>query len=143
MKHVQLSIEDQLAIQDLVHRFAHYSDYEEWDKLRALYTDDVTSATIGQEHVNKGIDAQIEHARHSSSLTDGKNRHFYFNLFIDSSQHETKAQYYVMNVNANSKPLEAQIVVTGRMTDTVIKTDDGWKIAHRLFAPDQRFDISW
>lgn len=48
-----------------------------------------------------------------------------------------------MNVNAGHTPLSAQIVVTGRQRDTVVKTGDGWKIARRFVRFDQKFGLDF
>lgn len=138
-----LTLADKLEIQDLIARFAHYSDYCEWDKLRALYTPEIVTETVGLPITFEGIDAQVEHARMSAEQTDNKNRHLNFNLVIEGEGDKAAAHYYVVNANAGAKPLQVQLVVTGRMTDTVVKTAEGWRIAHRLFTPDQSFNMDW
>jgi len=39
--------------------------------------------------------------------------------------------------------MSAQIVVSGRMKDTVVKTADGWKIARRFVRFDQSFELNF
>jgi hypothetical protein len=135
-----LSIEDKFAIQDIVHRFAHYSDYENYIALRLLFTPEVVTHTVGNDVKFSGIDAQIEHARESAKFTAGKNRHFHMNLVIGEEGDAVYAHYFVLNINGGDRPLGLQMVVSGRMRDRVVKTIDGWRIAERTFAPDQNFE---
>jgi|GEM_PF-416083 len=138
-----LAPEDRSAIEDLVARFAHYSDYADWDALAKLYVPEIVTELEGMPVSYSGIAAQVEHAKISDRQTQGKNRHYNFNLFIDVAEGEVVAHYYFMNVNAGAKPMAAQIVTSGRMRDTVVKTADGWKIARRRVSFDQAFDLDW
>jgi SnoaL-like protein len=135
-----LTVEDKFAIQELIHRFAHYSDYENYTELSTLFTPEVVTHTIGTDVKFAGIDAQIAHARESASFTAGKNRHFNMNLLIEEEGGQVFAHYFVLNVNGGSRPMALQMVVSGRMRDHVVKTAAGWRIAERTFAPDQSFE---
>lgn len=137
-----LTIEDRFAIQDLVHRFAHYSDYENYAALPSLFTADVITHTVGTDLKFHGIEAQIEHARESAQFTGGKNRHLYMNLLIEEEGSNVFAHYFVLNVNGGDRPMGLQMVVSGRMRDRVVKTAAGWRIAERTFAPDQHFEYT-
>ncbi|MBH2000520.1 MAG: nuclear transport factor 2 family protein [Sphingomonadaceae bacterium] len=137
-----IALEDKIAIGELVARFAHYSDFCDWDALASLYVPDVETEMEGVEVRFRGIDEQIEHARISAQQTDGKNRHFNFNLFISEEDGQVFANYMFMNVNAGDTPMAAKIVVSGRMRDTVAKTADGWKIARRFVRFDQNVVVT-
>ena len=65
-----------------------------------------------------------------------------FNLTITEEGGEVFANYAFMNVNAGHAAMTAQIVVTGRMRDTVVKTAAGWKIARRFVRFDQSVEIT-
>ena len=132
-----ISLEDKYAIQELISRFAHYSDYGAWDALPALYTDDVVTEMDGQPVQYRGIAEQVSHARDSEAQTGGKNRHYYFNFVIDEIDGEVVALYMFANVNAGTNPMEGRFVVTGRGRDTVVKGAEGWKIARRRITFDQ------
>lgn len=138
-----LTADDRFAIQELVARFAHCSDYRDWDGLAKLYVREIVTELQGMSITYAGIAAQIEHAKVSDQQAQGKNRHFNFNLYIEEAEGRIVAQYYFINANAGATPMAAQIVVTGRMRDTVVKTGEGWKIAHRLVSFDQRFDLDF
>jgi ketosteroid isomerase-like protein len=138
-----ITLEDRIAIQELVARFAHCSDYGDWARLETLYTPEVVTEMEGIQIQYRGIKEQVAHAKESDRLAEGKNRHFNFNVIVEEEGDEIVANYAFMNVNAGHKPMGAQIVVTGRMRDTVVKTADGWKIARRFVRFDQtvQFDF--
>lgn len=137
-----ITLEDKIAIGELVARFAHYSDYGDWEALTKLYTDDIETEMEGIPLRFRGIDEQIEHAKVSERQTAGQNRHYNFNLFIAEEEGEVRAHYMFMNVNAGATPVDANIVVSGRMRDTVVKTGGGWKIARRFVRFDQDVTVT-
>ena len=138
-----ITLEDKIAIQELIARFAHCSDYGDWAGLEALYLPDVVTEMEGIPLKYEGIAAQVEHAKASDRQAEGKNRHLNFNLYIEEADSEVTANYFFLNVNAGKTPMAANIVVSGRMRDTVVKTPDGWKIARRFVRFDQSFDLDF
>lgn len=136
-----LTLQDRYEIEELINRFAHYSDYGDYEALAQLYTPDIVTHITGIGHPFKGVEAQILHARESARFTNGKNRHFHTNLFIEEHDGDRLAHYYVININAGDQPMAPSMVVTGRMRDRVVKTSSGWRIAERYFTPDQPFQI--
>lgn len=139
-----LTLDDKWAIQDLVNRFCHYSDYGEWDKLRALYTDTATTELVGLNTRFRGPDEQVLHAQHSFEHARGKNRHYNHNLIIDetSDDDEAWARYYIQQLAAQDAPGATGLGVTARMEDRVVRTAAGWRIAERRFHCDQTFQLS-
>jgi 3-phenylpropionate/cinnamic acid dioxygenase small subunit len=138
-----ISVEDRIAIHELLARFAHCSDFGDWEGLSALYTEDVVTEMDGLSMRYEGIAAQVEHAKDSDRQAEGKNRHLNFNLFIEEEAGAVVARYFFLNMNAGKAPMAASIVVAGRMRDTVVRTDEGWKIAHRRVTFDQQFDLDF
>jgi hypothetical protein len=138
-----LTVEDRLAIQELIARFAHCSDFGDWDGLATLYVPEIVTELEGLPVSYSGIPAQIEHAKVSDQQTQGKNRHYNFNFYIEAVDEKVVARYTFMNVNAGATPMAAQIVTSGRMRDTVVKTSDGWKLARRQVSFDQTFELDW
>jgi len=138
-----ITLEDKWQIAELVARFTQCSDYGDWEGLKALYTDDVETEMEGIALRYKGIAEQVAHAQASDAQAGGKNRHYNFNLTITEEGGAVHADYAFMNVNAGQAPMAAQIVVTGRMRDTVVKTADGWKIARRLVRFDQQVAVDF
>lgn len=138
-----LTIEDKFEIQEIVARFAHYSDYGDWAAMETLYTPEILTEMEGIAMKYEGIATQIAHAQASYAQANGKNRHYHFNLIIDESDAGVFANYFIVNVNAGSVPLGAQIVVTGRHRDRVVKTGTGWKFAHRFLTFDQAVSLTF
>jgi ketosteroid isomerase-like protein len=138
-----LTTDDKIAIQELVARFAHCSDFGDWAGLEALYTPDVVTEMEGIAIKYEGIAQQVEHARESDRQAAGKNRHYNFNLIVEEDAGEVVAHYAFLNVNAGAAPMGAQIVVSGRMRDTVVKTDAGWKIRRRFVRFDQQVQLDF
>lgn len=138
-----LSLEDKWAIQDLVNRYCHYSDHGEWQKLRALFTDDVIMDVVGLDIVLRGPDEQVGDARRSFTRTRGKNRHYNHNLIIDeTSSDEAWARYYIQQLVAQDTVGDTPLGVTLRMEDRVLRTVAGWRIAERRVICDYSYRLS-
>ena len=69
-----LTTADRIEIGELIARFAHFSDYGDWDALAACFTDDVVTSIAGRPAF-VGIAAQVTHARNSAEWTQNQNRH--------------------------------------------------------------------
>lgn len=138
-----LGIEDKLAAQEVVHRFAHHSDYGEWDELATLYTPDALTEMDGQSLCFRGVQAQVEHAKKSAEVSGGKNRHYFCNMIVDGEGDTARVRYCFLNVFAGTEPMKAQIICSGRQVDTLTRTAEGWKIAHRRVSFDQDLNIQW
>ncbi|WP_196221861.1 nuclear transport factor 2 family protein [Sphingobium sp. CAP-1] len=138
-----ITVEDKIAIAELVAHFTRCSDFGDWDGLARLYTADVVTEMEGIAIRYVGIEQQIEHARESDRQAEGKNRHYNFNLIVSEQDGDVHADYAFMNVNAGPVPMASKIVVTGRQRDTVVKTDAGWKIAHRFVQFDQNVQLDF
>lgn len=138
-----LTVEDKIAIHELLARFAHHSDFCDYDALATLYTADVSTELDGIAIRYDGIEAQVEHAQESANQTEGKNRHYFFNIFVTEQDDQVFADYMFMNVNAGQVPMAAKIVVTGSQRDRVVRTDTGWKIAHRFVRFDQNVQLDF
>ena len=140
---LRLSAEDQLAIHDVIARSAYCSDFQNWEGFAEIYTEDAETHTDSHDFVVTGVAGHVNHAKHSAELTAGKNRHLYFNIRVAGTAEGATAEYYLVNCNAGSLPLEAKIVTTGRIKARLIRTAEGWRIRHRRFTPDQSYEIKW
>lgn len=138
-----ITLEDKIAIQELIARFTRCSDYGDWEGLASVYTPDVEVEMEGLQIRYTGVEAQVEHAKESDRQAEGKNRHFNFNMIVSEKDGAVYAEYAFMNVNAGKAPMDAKIVVSGRQRDTVVKTGEGWKIAHRFIQFDQSFSLDF
>jgi hypothetical protein len=134
-----LASSDWIEIAELVARFAHLSDYGDFDALAACFTDDVVTCISGVP-AYAGVAAQVAHARRSAEWTQGQNRHLALNLWIEPAGADAaRARYYLINFVAGKELFEPKIVLSARMTDHVVRTPAGWRIARRELEPDQPF----
>ncbi|GLV30457.1 hypothetical protein TomTYG75_29730 [Sphingobium sp. TomTYG75] len=138
-----ITLEDKIAIQELVARFTRCSDFGDWEGVASLFTPEVVTEMEGLPIRYEGVEAQVEHAKESANQTEGKNRHYNFNMIVFEKDDAVYAEYAFMNANAGHAPMSAKIVVTGRQRDTVVKTSDGWKIARRFVQFDQSFSLDF
>ncbi len=138
-----ITLEDKIAIQELVACFTRCSDFGDWEGLATLFAPEVVTELEGLPIRYEGIEAQVEHAKESDKQAEGKNRHYNFNMIVSEKDGAVYADYAFMNVNAGNAPMSSKIVVTGRQRDTVVKTEDGWKIAHRFVQFDQSFSLDF
>ena len=86
-----LTTADRIEIGELIARFAHFSDYGDWDALAACFTDDVVTSIAGRPAF-VGIAAQVTHARNSAEWTQNQNRHL------------AQACYFLWHVVVHCKP---------------------------------------
>ena len=138
-----ISSEDKISIHELIARNGHYADYGDWNALETTYSPSIVTEMEGIPIKYEGISAQVEHAKESHNQTEGKNRNYMFNTYISEEGGEVVANYCFINVNAGSAPMSSKIVVSGRQRDTVVKTEDGWKLARRYVTFDQSFDLDF
>ncbi len=137
-----LTTADRIEIGELIARFAHFSDYGDWDALAACFTDDVVTSIAGRPAF-VGIAAQVTHARNSAEWTQNQNRHLALNLWIEPDGDDAaRARYYLINFVAGREIGEPKIVVSARMTDHVVRRGTGWRIARRELEPDQPFPVT-
>ena len=138
---MSLTTADRIEIGELIARFAHFSDYGDWDALAACFTDDVVTSIAGRPAF-VGIAAQVTHARNSAEWTQNQNRHLALNLWIEPDGDDAaRARYYLINFVAGREIGEPKIVVSARMTDHVVRRGTGWRIARRELEPDQPFPV--
>ena len=136
-----LATSDRIEIGELVARFAHCSDFGDWDALATCFTDDVVTCIAGKP-TYVGIAAQVAHARNSAEWTQGQNRHLATNLWIEPAGDDAaRARYYLINFVAGTEIGDPKIVVSARMTDHVVRGPAGWRIARRELEPDQPFAV--
>jgi SnoaL-like domain len=155
-----LTTADRIEIGELIAKFAHFSDYGDWDALATCFTDDVVTCIAGKP-AYVGIPAQVAHARNSAEWTQNQNRHVALNLWIEPEGDDAaRAHYYLLNFVCGTELGAAKIVVSARMTDHVVRrptsspaspaTNDGagttfrptgWRIARRELEPDQPFPV--
>ena len=132
MSEVLLSIEDRVAITELIAMHGHLVDSGRLDRLVELFTDDVVydvSALGGDPLIGPG-------ALRDAGLALGDNNpvgHHVTNTVITEAAGDT--------VRALSKAIGIMTDGTcGSSTyeDTVVRTDAGWRISHRRIVPHRK-----
>ena len=129
-----LSLEDRQAITEVTIRYCWALDERDWEGLGEVFTPDAT-ADLASARLS-GLDAIA--ARCSAALSP-----------LDVSQHLVST--HQVHVNGDTAThrcyLHAQhtkrgteggdnYIVAGRYLDDLIRTDDGWRITHRILEVD-------
>ena len=126
-----LSVEDQLAIQQLYARYNHAIDFGDGDGWAACFTPDGVF-NGGQGGPQTGTEALKAFANGMASRI--KARHWNTNLVIDGSGDSAKGKVYLMLMNlADGK---ATPLVTAVYHDELTKTADGWRFSSRAVKAD-------
>lgn len=135
-----LTPEDKFEISEVLAKFCCYSDFADYEALKGVYADNPTTVIDGVGTFS-GLEWQIEHAKQTEQQTFGQNRHCMTNLWIEPDGDGAIARYFLLNILAGSSPLEAKLMTTGRFEDRMVRTKDGWRIAHRHYMTDQSFQL--
>lgn len=132
-----LTAEDRIDIQELLARRAHAADYADADAWAATFTDDgvlqqpdvVLDLPGGASEMQTKVEGteQLREFIAASFPNIIGLRHWLGNVVTEAAGDGAVAYSY-FNVVDTGKG--AASVVTGRYTDTLRRTDDGWKTAH-------------
>lgn len=136
----KLTPEDKFEISEVLAKFCRYSDFGDYEALKGVYAENPVTEIEGVGTF-AGLDWQIEHAKETYQQTGGQNRHCMTNLWIEADGDGAIARYFLLNLLAGSKPLEAKFMTTGRFEDKLVRTKHGWRIQHRRYTPDQSFQL--
>jgi len=122
---------DRRQIDDLLYRYAHALDGRDWNLLRTCFTDDAVADFLELGGVNEGADVIVAFV--SSALSG-----------LDASQHIISTTLATVDGDSAQSTcyLQAQHVfkgaeggdhylVGGHYVDRLVRTADGWRIAHR------------
>jgi hypothetical protein len=126
-----LSVDDQLAIQQLYARYNHAIDFGDGDGWAACFTPEgVFNGGAGGPQ--KGTEALKAFAGGFASRM--KARHWNTNLVVEGSGGSAKGKCYLMLMNlAEGKAVP---MVTAVYHDDLVKTGDGWKFSARTVQND-------
>lgn len=127
-------IADRLAICDVLFRYAHALDDRDSQLLRTCFTDDAVcevGATLS------GIDAIIAFAEGVLAGFD-VTQHLITNprCTIDGDRAESVCDLQAQHVTRGA-PGGEHYVIGGRYDDSLVRTPEGWRIAHR------RLRVKW
>lgn len=118
-----LSLEDRLDIMEIPGRYGDSIDDRNWDKLRRIFTEDAIFDLTGVgSRVLNGIDDIVnfmeEEAAHPRT-------HMMTNIYVDEVEDGVELRFRIVALIGKGK------TGTASYYDRVVKTDDGWRVAHR------------
>lgn len=125
------TVEDRLAIIDLTVAYCWALDTHEWDALDRVFTADVVAELASPPLV--GVEAIKERvARALVPLDDSQHMVTNHQIVFDPSGDRATCRCYLQaqHVRRDAEG-GANYVIGGRYEDTVVRTADGWRIAHR------------
>lgn len=128
-----LSVADRLEIQDLMGRFALAVDVEGPDAYREIFVED-SSFTIEAFQIDlHGRETIIQWVKdNAGSFPPGLN-HVQSNFVIDGDGDGEEARVRCISQAIQSHEGEVKHYVIGRYDETMIKTNEGWRLkTHRL-----------
>jgi ketosteroid isomerase-like protein len=128
-----LTVEDQLAIQQLAARYSHAIDSGDGP----AYADTFVAAGIldaGALQV-EGSRALEQFADHFSNSVRAP-RHVATNLVIDGTGDQATMKAYVQLFAMIGEPPRHQVTASGTYVDTLTKADGSWRFIRRTFNAD-------
>jgi uncharacterized protein (TIGR02246 family) len=128
-----LTIDDQLAIQQLVARYNHAIDSGDSAAFAGAFVDDgVLDAGQLQVEGRTALE-QFGQQFHTSARAP---RHVATNLVIDGHGDKATLQAYVQMYALLGDPPRQEITASGKYTDTLAKVDGNWRFVRRTFTVD-------
>jgi ketosteroid isomerase-like protein len=128
----ELLHEDERQIRNLIARLGHLADYGDLDEYMSLFIEDaIWDFADGSCKGAQAIRADRVHRRGLGTQGPGTHtRHINTTLWVevDGSDVAFAHSYFLYVRCADTSPV---IGLTGRYDDTLRRTPDGWKMAHR------------
>jgi hypothetical protein len=123
-----LSSDDRLAITDLTIAYCWALDTHQWDDLDGVFTTDAV-ALLGTEC--HGLDAIKERVSGAlSPLDDSQHMVTNHQITVDGAVGTSRCYLHAQHVRSAAAG-GPNFVVAGRYEDRLVRTADGWRIAHR------------
>jgi hypothetical protein len=135
-------IEARLEIKDTLVRYTHAGDSARLEEFAAVFTPDGVLEVVGSRKMEgrEGIIAGMSETpgRVQAAMERPMSRHFVTNTLyeFESPEAATVSSYFL---NLSSVGVDHW----GRYRTRVVKTAEGWRIAHRLVRIDGRVEGSW
>lgn len=129
---VQLLL-DEREITKLCHRYATALDSKDWALLRTCFLE---TAVADYEGIGEcaGYDA-IEALCRSALEPLTRTQHLIGNVYVVVDGREATCQCYLQAQHVKEGTAGGDLfVLAGRYSDALVRTDDGWRIAHRTLA---------
>jgi len=121
-----LSLEDRLALHELIARYAHLLDLGGVDRLGEIYTQDARFVVAALDVDIQGLPALIDFF--DATMAQSTVRHIITNVFTEATGQDTADLHaYLQIVDSATKA----ITTVGVYHDNCIRTPAGWRVAVR------------
>ncbi len=125
---------DRVEIDDLLARYGFALDLRRWDDLRSVFTEDAV-IDYDWSTPHSGIEDIVEFFRASASSVAATQHLMHTTLVTGTGEDTAEGIAHVtahhMAAGTPPVPADATFTVTGTYTDRYVRTDAGWRIAHR------------
>jgi uncharacterized protein (TIGR02246 family) len=128
-----LTVEDQLAIQDLAARYNFAIDTGDGDAFAAAFVENGALNAAGQ--VTEGRPALADYARNFASSVRAP-RHVITNVVIDGDGNSATLKAYLQLSIMSGEPAQSTVLAIGGYDDTLSKEDGTWRFVRRTFTMD-------
>jgi ketosteroid isomerase-like protein len=116
-----MDLADRLELQELPGRYGDLIDDRDWEGLSRIFVDDATFAVPDQTMEGlEGIREFMRGARHPRT-------HLMTNVYVDETDEGVVQHFRIVGMRRDGR------IFSGRYRDVVVKTDDGWRVATRVF----------
>lgn len=124
-----MTADDRQAIIDLTVTYCWALDTKDWDRLDDVFVPEATANLGGTSHV--GLDDIRERISTTLERFDDS-QHMVSNHQVHVEGDEATCRCYLQAQHVNGGPLDGRsYTVGGRYEDRLVRTADGWRIAHR------------
>lgn len=125
--------EDRYEIEQLLYRYAWMADQREWELMDSIFAGDGSidyRSTGGQSGPYRATLEWLDRALSGWPI----NLHFISNIHIEFDGDSARSRCYFLAPMGRDRDDGSQEVITnaGYYFDTLVKTEDGWRIKHRL-----------
>ena len=128
-----MTLDDRMAIVDLTHAYCWALDTHQWDDLRQVFLPDAT-AVLGGSHL-EGIEAIIARVTQAlSPLDDSQHMVSTHQIRLAGDRATSRCYLHAQHVR-HAAPGGPNFIIAGRYEDELVRTTDGWRIAHRDLVP--------
>ena len=116
-----MDLADRLALHELPGRYGDLIDDRDWDGLSQIFLEDATFEVLGD--VLEGLDGIRDFMRGANH----PRTHLMTNVYADETSEGVILRFRIIAMRRDGR------IVSGRYRDLVVKTDDGWRVASRVY----------
>jgi hypothetical protein len=116
-----VDLADRLALHELPGRYGDLIDDRDWDGLSQIFLEDATFEVLGD--VLEGLDGIRDFMRGANH----PRTHLMTNVYADETSEGVILRFRIIAMRRDGR------IVSGRYRDVVVKTDDGWRVASRVY----------